>query len=166
MVPLKEIAPLLNHLVGTAAGETLPVPGNLQFEVETAKYGNDNMTELDHVGRRSLIACPDCGGVMWEISEDNGSHFRCHVGHAYEAEVMKLAHDEALSRALGTALRGYHERIALLGRMERQARERAQFLVAENWHDRAEESRKDAAVIHDAITRLEQIRESVLDETL
>ena len=81
------------------------------------------MNNLDRIGRRSVLACPDCHGVMWEIDEGELVRYRCHVGHAYTAELMSLVLDDNLTRALGSALRALDERIALAGRMSQQASE-------------------------------------------
>src|SRR5207244_4412068 len=61
------------------------------------------------VGRRSVLSCPDCGGVMWEIDEEGLVRYRCHVGHAYTADVMNVALDESLRRALASGLRALEE---------------------------------------------------------
>jgi two-component system, chemotaxis family, protein-glutamate methylesterase/glutaminase len=72
------------------------------------------MEHMDELGRRSVLACPDCGGVMWEIDEGELSRYRCHVGHTYTTEVMSLALDDNLRRAL-------EERIALARKLHNQA---------------------------------------------
>lgn len=63
------------------------------------------MSEMDRMGRRSVLACPDCHGVMWEIDEGDLVRYRCHVGHAHTAESMRHAIDENLTHALASALR-------------------------------------------------------------
>jgi len=35
------------------------------------------MKAMDNLGRRSVLSCPDCGGVMWEIDEDDVTRYRC-----------------------------------------------------------------------------------------
>jgi len=40
------------------------------------------MEDMYHLDRQSMLTCPDCNGVMWEIDEASSSAFRCHVGHA------------------------------------------------------------------------------------
>jgi two-component system chemotaxis response regulator CheB len=57
-----------------------------------------NMEEMDRLGRRSVLTCPDCGGTMWEVEDANLVRYRCHVGHAYTSELMSVALDETLRR--------------------------------------------------------------------
>jgi two-component system chemotaxis response regulator CheB len=47
-----------------------------------ASGGRGSMTEMDRIGRRSILACPDCHGLMWEIEKGELVRYRCHVGHA------------------------------------------------------------------------------------
>ena len=77
---------------------------------------------MEKFGRRSVLACPDCGGVMWELDEGDLSRFRCHVGHTYTAEVMSLALDDNLRRALASAVRALEERTALARKLYHQAK--------------------------------------------
>jgi two-component system, chemotaxis family, protein-glutamate methylesterase/glutaminase len=91
-------------LSGALSGaETSP---DLVYEVELARGRIGSMSKMDEIGRRSLLACPDCHGVMWEIQEGNLLRYRCHVGHAYTAELMSLALDENVQSALASGLRG------------------------------------------------------------
>jgi two-component system chemotaxis response regulator CheB len=110
VVGLADMPALLDSLAHQPAGEARPVPRSIRYEVEIARGGPGSMNEMDGIGRRSVLACPDCGGVMWEIDEDELVRFRCHVGHTYTAEVMSLALDENLRRGLASALRALEER--------------------------------------------------------
>jgi two-component system, chemotaxis family, protein-glutamate methylesterase/glutaminase len=75
------------------------------------------MEKMDWLGRRSVLMCPDCGGIMWEIKDGELSHYRCHIGHAYTEETIAAGVDERLKRALATALRAVDERVALVSKM-------------------------------------------------
>jgi len=120
LVRLADMPRLLKALVHEAAGETIAAPGNIRYEVEIARGGYSNMNEMDRIGRRSVLACPDCQGVMWEIDEDDLFRYRCHVGHTYTAEMMSLALDENLRREAMAKV----DQLAAAGEMQR-AGERA-----------------------------------------
>ena len=115
------------------------------------------MDEMDRVGRRSVLACPDCHGVMWEIAEADFLRYRCHVGHAYTEEMMSIALDENLRRALASASRALDERVALADRLERQAVARGHRNVAAHWSDRRREYEVEAEVVRRAIRRVDEI---------
>ena len=117
------------------------------------------MHEIDRIGRRSVLTCPDCDGVMWEIDEGKLMRFRCHQGHAYTAEVMGIAVEESVRRALGSGLRALEERIALMNKMRAQAEERDSRHVAATWADKARELEAEANTIRISLRRIDEITE-------
>jgi len=157
VTPLAAMPTLLTTLVAQPAGPAVPVPDMVQYEVEVARSGRTNMSNMDRMGRRSVLACPDCHGVMWEIDEDELVRYRCHVGHAYTAELMSLALDENLTRALGSALRALDERIALAERMSKQARDSGRGHLAKSWADKIREFEREADTIRSSIRRLDEL---------
>lgn len=157
IVPLAEMPILFQRLARQPAGEPVPVPPNLKYEVEIARSGRATMHETDEIGRRSVLACPDCHGVMWEIDEADLVRYRCHVGHAYSEELMSLALDDNIRSALGSALRALEERVALAEKLHRQAHHRGYRLAADRWAERKREFEAEADVIRKAIRRADQI---------
>jgi two-component system chemotaxis response regulator CheB len=156
VVPLAKMPELVDALVREPAGEARALPRNVQYEVQLARGEYSIMDAMDGLGRRSVLACPDCGGVMWEIEEGDLSRFRCHVGHTYTAEVMSLALDENLRRALATALRALEERVALAGKLYRQADDSGHRTLAETWRDKARDYEREMEVIRDSVRRLDR----------
>jgi len=157
VVSLGEMPALLESLVHQPAGEGRPLPRSLKYEVEIARNGSSSMDEMDSIGRRSVLACPDCGGVMWEIDEEELVRYRCHVGHTYTAEVMSLALDENLRRALATALRALEERVALARKLHRQAVDGGHRLLAQTWAEKAREFEREMDVIRGSIRRMDRL---------
>jgi len=117
------------------------------------------MHGLDCVGRRSVRACPDCNGVMWEIDDGDLVRYRCcrcHVGHAYTAEVTALTLDDSLRRALASSLRAPEERAALARRLEEQSRQGGRRHAADSWARKAEETDGEAEAIRESLQRLDR----------
>jgi two-component system, chemotaxis family, protein-glutamate methylesterase/glutaminase len=160
VVRLADLPILLNSLVHQPAGEPRPVPESIRFEVSIASGEKGSMKQMDRLGRRSVLTCPECNGVMWEIEEDNLLRYRCHVGHAYSEETMRSGLDENLRRALASALRLFEERIALLSKLDRQAHERGHNRSAYDYHRKKDEFELEADVIRKAITRLDELADS------
>jgi len=154
---LKDMPALLSSLAHQPAGETKPLPRSIKFEVEVARTGQSSMNEMDEFGRRSVLTCPDCGGVMWEIHEGDISRFRCHVGHTYTAELMSLALDENLRRALASAVRALEERAALARKLYHQAKKSGHRLLAETWAEKVEEFEREIEVIRSSTRRMDQL---------
>ena len=159
VVRLADLPLLLNSLVQRPAGEPKSCPESLKFEVGIASGQRSSMADLDRIGRRSVLTCPECHGVMWEIDDDDLSHYRCHTGHAYGADMMALALDENVRRALGSALRTLEERIALTEKLRWHASDRGHNKSADIWTRRIEEIEKEADSLRKAIIRFDEVTE-------
>jgi two-component system chemotaxis response regulator CheB len=158
VVDLERMPALLDSLVHQPAGEAAPMPAGVRFEVDIARGGGGaSMTEMDALGRRSVLSCPDCHGVMWEIDEGKLTRYRCHVGHTYAADLMNLALDEDLRRALASAQRALEERSALASKLLGQAEQSGHRYLADAWVVRIREYDTQMNVIRDAIRRMEGI---------
>jgi two-component system chemotaxis response regulator CheB len=156
VVRLKDMPALLASLAQEPAGEAKALPRSIQYEVEIARTGRSDMEHMDKFGRRSVLTCPDCGGVMWEIDEEDLSRFRCHVGHTYTAELMSLALDDNLRRALASAVRALEERTALAQKLYHQAKNSGHRLLAETWAEKMKEFEREADIIRHSTRRMDR----------
>jgi two-component system chemotaxis response regulator CheB len=154
---LKDMPALLDGLVRQPAGEPKPAPDAVRYEVEIARSGRSSMSEMDRIGRRSVLACPECHGAMWEIDEDNLIRYRCHLGHAYTAELMGIALDESLHRALAAASRALEERLVVARKLREQSAERGNPSVIAMWDRKVQEYEREMEVIRNSIRRMEDI---------
>lgn len=161
---LAEMPKLFADLVGLPARKGVPVPDITRYEVDVARGGRANMDDMDRLGRRSTLACPDCHGIMWEIEEGDLIRFRCHLGHAYTAELMNIALDENLRRALGSALRSLEERIALMRKLHQQASSRRTPKLAEVWAQRAREYEQEADIVRESIRRVDALASQPVED--
>ena len=157
VVGLRDMPALLASLVHEPVGDPVPVPVGTRFEVGIARNGHSSMDNMDGLGHRSVLSCPDCGGVMWEIAEGDLLRYRCHVGHTYTADLMSVMTDENVRRSLGVALRALEERAALAKKLYNQASDRGDRLLANTWSARAQEFECEMKVIRDSIARVDEI---------
>jgi two-component system, chemotaxis family, protein-glutamate methylesterase/glutaminase len=148
---------LFQRLVNQPQGKRAEPSSDLIYEVDLAKGGHGSMSQMDRIGRRSLLACPDCHGVMWEINEGDLVRYRCHVGHAYTAELMSLALDETLRRALNSGLRALDERIALARRLYEQAKGAGRTHLAESWRKKLVENEQEAEILRNSIKKFDHL---------
>jgi two-component system, chemotaxis family, protein-glutamate methylesterase/glutaminase len=156
VVYLREMPRLLDALVRHPAGDPVTAPDKLRYEVEIARSGRSSMKKMDWLGQRSVLTCPDCGGIMWEIKDGDLSRYRCHIGHAYTQETITAGVDQHLKRALATALRALNERVALVSKMRDEAGERGRVELANSLSMKANEFEREADVIRDAIGSLDR----------
>jgi two-component system, chemotaxis family, protein-glutamate methylesterase/glutaminase len=154
VVRLAEMPELLRKLVRLPEGKSLPVPEDIQVEADTAISGQNGIEQMEKLGNRSVLACPDCHGVLWEIHDGELIRYRCHVGHAYTEEALELSLQDDLSRALGSALRALEDRTRLLRQMERQAKAQDHNRMAQTWGHRADQAEAEAEVIRRTMGRL------------
>jgi two-component system chemotaxis response regulator CheB len=157
VVGLHDIPALLARLAREPAGAPRPVPPGIVIETEIARNGRSTMSTLDRLGHRSVLTCPDCHGVMWEISEGDVTRYRCHVGHAYTADLMSLSLDESLRRALASAARALDERIALARKLHQESHESGHKLLAASWARKVREAEEESRILRESMQRADDI---------
>jgi two-component system chemotaxis response regulator CheB len=160
VVPLDRIGPLLAKLVRQPAGSSPQSPADLALEVRIAAQHDAGVELPEQLGERSVLTCPECSGLLWEIKDGNLTRFRCHAGHAYSLE--KLAEDQMneTDRALATALRALDERIVILRKLADEAAALQRDNMARQWNERANEYQKQAEVIRRALMRSHDVLET------
>jgi two-component system, chemotaxis family, protein-glutamate methylesterase/glutaminase len=154
-LPLDEIPQLLVRLVRERASPSVPVPEEYLIEDRIAAQ-EFAVLEPDIVtpGDPSRLSCPDCGGVLNGITQQNETRFRCQVGHAFTPLGLAAAQNEELERALGIAVRTHRDRMKLFAQMEESARNRGLAHAVKRWVEAREESEKLVAVLEDAMMSL------------
>lgn len=124
VLPLDEIAAELVRLVREELPETgVPTERGSVEEKETQflELEMPQMEDADRPGRPSPFACPDCGGVLWELDENGFLRFRCRVGHAFTARYLDAEQRQAIETALWSALRALEESASLYHRLADRA---------------------------------------------
>ena len=124
IAPKSEIAALLDRLAREPVDKAgAPVSEEMAKETEVEAMimdGND-----DRPGKPSVYGCPECGGVLWELSDGEMLRFRCRVGHGYTSEGLLSEQSEALDLALWSAFRALQENASLARRLAERAKKNA-----------------------------------------
>jgi two-component system chemotaxis response regulator CheB len=157
IAPLKDLPALVAGLVQEPAGEHPVVPDYIRYEVEIAKNGHSSMNGMDRIAGRSVLTCPDCHGIMWQIEEGGVPRYRCHLGHAYTEEMMTLALDESLRRSLASGLRALEERATLVRGMRDRASVRGHTGLAYSWAEKLREFEREAAAVRESLRRIDAL---------
>jgi two-component system chemotaxis response regulator CheB len=149
-----ELAALLGRLAHQATSHTpLPPSPELELEVQIAASGPLGAGELSRIAEPSTLTCPHCQGVLSEISHSTPLRFRCQTGHAFTAEAVDHAQQKSVDEAVFVALRVMEERLSLVSRMAREARDQGRSALAELYEARAEEYGRYAATLREAAAR-------------
>ena len=149
VAPLGDIGPLLARLVREPSGGKAPPDRYLDEEFK--KYLGEP-SNMDRLGKPSVFACPDCGGVLWEV-DDGGRgvpHFQCRDGHSYSMEGLDSDQGLHLESTLWAAIRALEESANLRRRMAERLRRRSPHL-AERADQRAERSEQHAAELRELV---------------
>ncbi len=153
---LDNLPKLLTHLVQEKI--TLQKPArsaNDQLAQSETRYSELDMSEIEkevRAGDPSQFACPECGGVLWEIDQAGLLRFRCRVGHAYTAQYLRAEQRHALESSLWSALRALEESISLYRRMADRLGGHTQSRRA--YEERAANAELNARTLRDFLVRV------------
>ncbi len=142
-------------MIGASAGglaplrelfAALPAPVSIAAEARRIEQNDSSMAELDTLGQRVPLTCPECGGALWAIQEA-GPRFRCHTGHAYSLATLADEQSMQVEAALWAALRRLEESERVAQRMASYARVRGNASLAAYHADIASGTAAHAAML-------------------
>jgi two-component system chemotaxis response regulator CheB len=122
-------------------------PEEMEKEVKIAEMS----TSEPPSGTPATLACPECGGTLWEIQDGELIRFRCRVGHAFTAQTLLAEQSEQLEDAFWVALRALEESASLALRMADRAHLRNQPHVAAKFQEQAESARARADLVRQVL---------------
>jgi two-component system, chemotaxis family, protein-glutamate methylesterase/glutaminase len=145
VLPLVEIAKLLNRLASTPTEAAAPVPEDLRLEVTFSQRAMGGVEVMSRLGKGTTFTCPDCGGRLWEIDSENQLRYRCEVGHAFNGNNMVNGNREAVEEALWVALRNLQERERMLERLAASAEANGYNKGMADYSEKAAETKSHTA---------------------
>jgi two-component system chemotaxis response regulator CheB len=153
MLPLAGLAPLLARLAASPRPPPAEVPEEIRIEALIAAQELTVMPDRHRFGPLSPLGCPECHGTLQEIREGGLVRYRCHTGHAFTLEALRLAQDEAWERTLYAAMRAQQEQAMLCRRLGQDAQDRAQANWVEKFERRARDYEEGAETIRRLLAR-------------
>jgi two-component system, chemotaxis family, protein-glutamate methylesterase/glutaminase len=130
-------------------------PKLFEHEARIAAHGFATPDELDAVGERSALTCPDCGGALWRLRDERPLRYRCHTGHAFSNLSLEEGYAARTEEALWSAIRAVHERVIFATERQR-------------WAERtgnAAQSKIERARIEESEHLIEMLRHAMQSET-
>jgi two-component system, chemotaxis family, protein-glutamate methylesterase/glutaminase len=91
----KTIVTLTSRAASASEGQGRAVTDEIKKETDIVAMNAEAIEGDDKPGTPSVFGCPDCGGALWELQDDQWLRFRCRVGHAYSAEGLLRSQGEA-----------------------------------------------------------------------
>ena len=155
----RELGPLLGRLalepvsVDDADGAREPT-AELAREVGITALDEGQHQGSERYGTPSRFPCPDCGGVLWDLSHLGPMRFRCEVGHAHSAASLSEIQTEEVEAAMWTALRALEDRVELSRRRGTGAAERGLTVLAARFAVEEQAAQQHATALR-AILRLD-----------
>jgi two-component system chemotaxis response regulator CheB len=151
-LPLADIGPTIMRLVTESFDETedrrmSSRDDKLDFENRVSEVDLDAIEDDNRPGIPSQFACPDCGGVLWEVGNRKMLRFRCRVGHAYSPESLLASQTDGLEAALWSAMRALEEKASLTHRLAERATEHAQPGAATRFREQSQAAEEHANTI-------------------
>lgn len=155
VVPIRMMGSTLSALVAEPLEAPSPVPTRGDIMENRLSGGSIDAIERvdEHPGTPSSFGCPDCGGVLWQISDGEFVRFRCRVGHGWTSEALLAQQASELDDALWTALRTLEESASLSRQIAARHRARGADTIAARFDAQAEASEVKSAVIRDALLK-------------
>ena len=158
VAPLPEIPALLLQLIRSPLPLGMKRPRNAPLgaakETRIAELDMNEISSEERLGKPSPFACPDCGGVLWEIEQNGFLRFRCRVGHALTAKYLGAEQRHAIETALWEALRALEESASLYRRMAGRATHSRHPLPAGQFEEHASNAEANARMLRDFLLRV------------
>jgi len=148
-VPIQQIGIIIKESVQDGIPKPHPVPQQLKVESEIAERTAVDMDILKDIGTHTVFTCPDCGGGLWQMKNDQMVRYRCHTGHVYNQNEFEQKQKEALESTIWVALRMLEERKQLMDKMSKEEKNKG-------WTHQAESKMKRAMELKLHIDRLKE----------
>jgi two-component system chemotaxis response regulator CheB len=139
---LAEMGTVIREIIKHPPQEKFDIPADIKAESEIAEKVAIGVERVADLGDPTLYSCPDCGGSLWQITENNMNRYRCYIGHAYSENDLVSRQGENMEATLWIALRMMEERRNLLQKMEQDARRKGFMRIASDHHHRSVDLQK------------------------
>ena len=124
---------------------------DLEKETDLEALNGVDIDDGERPGTPSTYGCPDYGGTLWELHDEEWLRFRCRVGHAYSAAGLLRTQGEILQSAFWSAFRSLQENAALARRLAARARANKQEPVAEKFATKSRVAEEQATLIRNLL---------------
>jgi two-component system chemotaxis response regulator CheB len=131
---------------------------NEHLDIETRIALGDQALEAGvmQLGTPSPYTCPECHGVLLEVTTDGVLRFRCHTGHAYTVNSLLAEVNGSIEETLWSAMRVIEEKVLLLRHTADRLHDHAEHTALEQIQEQAREAEQQVELVRLAVLRHEQ----------
>lgn len=162
-LPAAEIGPLLGRLVREEAhAEPAAAPDRLEqmaAELKIAEGADAMDFDVRRFGQFSAFTCPECSGVLTQLTDGTIRRYRCHTGHAYSADALVESATEQVESRLWSAVRSLDETVLLLNQLGEELARSGDTRAAEFCFGKAREAYERSQPLREAALRAEPTSE-------
>ena len=130
-LPIAQMGALLSELVARELPDSQAVPEDILIEARIAQRVLSDLPSVEALGEQVPFNCPDCGGVLWKVADENHARYRCHTGHAFTSSTLLAQQSVKIEETLWVALRMFEERQNLLVSMSKNNTEKSDSSMAQ-----------------------------------
>lgn len=113
-VPIADIGYILDDMKSKPEKPAAIVPEGIRTEAEITENMVSSIDQLKKIGTQSDYTCPDCGGTLYMLKNENLHRYRCFTGHVYTEKLLLDKQSETLEESLWITIRRLEERRSLL----------------------------------------------------
>lgn len=113
-VSIGDMGYILSDLFSRKECDVSHVPADVKLEAEIARRMSSNMEDLKELGDKTMMTCPDCGGVLAKVQHDVIPRYRCYTGHTFTEKALENEQIKGIEDSLWVAIRMLEERKNLL----------------------------------------------------
>lgn len=136
---LEQMGAILAEKCLEAPSHSHTIPKDVLAEAQIAEKAASGISNVEELGERSELSCPDCGGGLWRMVQDDIARYRCYTGHVYNSDELLIKQTENLENTLWVALRMMEERKVLLKKMAEEEERKGWLRSATHRREREKE---------------------------
>jgi two-component system, chemotaxis family, protein-glutamate methylesterase/glutaminase len=149
-----QIGPLVNLLANDEIELTMSQPAT---QIDVAEGVVDALRLRGLTQPPAPLTCPDCGGALWEVDDDDMLRYRCHVGHGYTADSLHSVQDSEAEQMLWSAVRIIEEQAELQRRLASRWEEKANYSLQKRFEANAQERERTADFLRSIVIQSPQV---------
>ncbi|WP_197286218.1 hypothetical protein [Pedobacter sp. PACM 27299] len=116
-VPINEMGYIFSDNFAKNPFKGGKVPADVKLEAEITMRMSSIVKDQEKLGPLTPFTCPDCGGILAKVENDQIAPYRCYTAHTYTEKVLEAEKIKRREESLWVAIRMMEERKNLLETM-------------------------------------------------